>query len=92
MTAVDRFVEDVCVVTAETADFLIEPLAGVFPQVAVTLIPQLVPVRERAWHALACGLENVFTHDVGVDWWQFPVPVNALAIAGRHRELCRRAR
>ena len=39
MTAVDRFVQDVCIVTAKTTDFLIEPTVSVVEQAAVTPIP-----------------------------------------------------
>jgi hypothetical protein len=68
-TAVYRFVQDVCIITAETTDFLIEPVVSVFAQLAVTPIPQLVPVRERALDALTRSFENVFADDLGIDRW-----------------------
>jgi hypothetical protein len=45
---------------------------------------------ECALNTFAGGLENVFTHDLGVYWREFPVPVDPRAVGSyRHALYCR---
>ena len=78
--AADRLVEDVRVVTAKPVNLLTEPDVRLSHQVAVTLVPQIVAVREVADHPHAVGLDGVFAQRLGVERWKLMMPVDVLAI------------
>ena len=50
-------------------------------QLPVALIPQFVTLRDRPGDTAAAGFDGVFRHEIGVERWQFPMPVHDLSIA-----------
>ena len=76
MAAVDRLFEDVRVAAAKPRDLLLQPLDGVCHQVSIASRPELIAVGERARHAAADGVDEVFGHGRRRQRRQLSVPVN----------------
>ena len=67
MLAADRLVENMRVVATQPVHLLTQPKVHTSHEVPVTLVPQLVAVREVADHPQAVGLDGVFTQRFGVE-------------------------
>lgn len=74
--AVDRFVENVGVMSAEPGHLLAEPTPGLGHQIAIALVPEVVSMSEGPGDAVAGRFERVLAHGLGVERREIAVPVD----------------
>ena len=79
---VDRFLEDMGVVTAKPADFLTQPMLRAGHQVLIAAIPQVAAACEAPGHTHAVRLDDVLGEWFGIQRWELTMPVDNLATAG----------
>ena len=80
MPAVDGFLEDVRIMTAETSHFLMQPVPNVSHEVVVTDLPKIISMRENTLDAHAGRFDHMLAHDLGVQGWQVPMPEDDLPL------------
>ena len=78
VSAVDGFFQYVRVVTAETGDFLMQPISNMSHKVVVTVIPDLVTMREITLHALTARFDDVLAQRLGIEGRQVAMPEDDL--------------
>src|SRR5688572_33134922 len=75
---VDRFLEDMGVVTAKPADFLTQPMLRAGHQVLIAAIPQVAAACEAPGHTHAVRLDDVLGEWFGIQRWELTMPVDNL--------------
>lgn len=80
----DRFVMHMREVTLQAGDLLPQPALCGRHQLPIAFIPEFVTMSERSNDAPAGGLDRVFRHQIGVERWEFPMPVHDLSFIVIH--------
>jgi len=65
-TAVDMFVEHMCVVPVEPPDFLLEPKASVFHELGIAPVPEVTVPLDRTRYPVADRLDDMFVQDFAI--------------------------
>ena len=74
--AVNRLGQDVGEAPAESGDFLLQPGARSLHKIVVTILSELIPMRQRTWHSAARRLQCMLPYDLRIKGRQLMVPVH----------------